>query len=123
MTPLAFVIEDDYDASEIYSTALEMIGYTVEVMHSGDEAIQRLTTDPPSMIVLDWHLPHMSGRDILARIREDKRLDDLLIFVASADSQAAESVRAEVDLVLQKPVTYSQLSDFAKRFSQKRGII
>ncbi len=123
MTPLAFVIEDDYDASEIYSTALETVGYTVEVMHSGDQAIERLSAEPPAMIVLDWHLPYMSGREILKRIREDKRLDNLLIFVASADSQAAESVRAEVDLVLQKPVTYSQLSEFAKRFSEKNGII
>ena len=120
-TPLmAFVIEDDYDASTIYATALQMVGYETEVISSGDVALQRLSEAAPDLIVLDLHLPHVEGGELLRYIRSDGRLKDKLVFIASADPLIADSLREQADLTLIKPVTFTQVRDFAQRFTKSR---
>jgi CheY-like chemotaxis protein len=116
----AFVIEDDYDASTIYATALQMVGYQTEVISSGDAALARLQQAEPDLIVLDLHLPHVEGSVLLHYIRNDQRLRDKLVFIASADPLVAESLRHQADLTLIKPVTFSQVRDFAQRFTKNR---
>lgn len=117
---LAFVIEDDYDASQIYATALNMAGYETEIISSGDTALDRLRQATPELIVLDLHLPQIEGGDLLRFIRADERLKHKLVFIASADPLVAESLRAQADLTLIKPVTFTQIRDFARRFTKKR---
>lgn len=117
--PLAFVIEDDADLSKIFSKALQAAGLTVEVIMDGLEAIHRLNKAVPIVIVLDMHLPNVDGLQILSHIRNDPRLASTRVIVATADanmSGMAEELQA--DLVLVKPVSYSQLRDFASRLLQ-----
>jgi CheY-like chemotaxis protein len=66
-------------------------------------------------VVLDLHLPHVSGEDLLAQIRSDDRLAHTRVMLATADPLMAESLRAKADLVLIKPISFSQLRDLSKR--------
>ncbi|HEX3049991.1 MAG TPA: response regulator [Aggregatilineaceae bacterium] len=112
---LAFVVEDDYDASVIFAKAMEVIGFEPEIISAGDVALERLKTEVPKIIVLDLHLPNVVGSDILRQIRLDERLVDTRVIVATADPRSAELIRDLADLVLIKPTTYSQVRDLASR--------
>ena len=118
MTRTAFVIEDDFDASAIASTALTRLDYETEIISTGDKAKKRLTECTPDLIILDLHLPYVNGSELLNFIREQDRFEKTLVFVVSADAQVAESLRSKADLVLLKPVTFSQLHELASRFSR-----
>ncbi len=107
------VIEDDADLSLIFSQALQAAGFEAEIICAGDEALARLEATTPDIVVLDLHLPRVAGTDILRRIRADPRLAHTRVIIATAHPHMAESLRGEADLVLLKPISFSQLRDLA----------
>jgi DNA-binding response OmpR family regulator len=74
-----------------------------------------LAETKPAVIVLDLHLPHVSGKNILQLIRSSHWLSETRVIIASADPITAEMVRSEADLVLLKPISFIQLHDLAAR--------
>jgi two-component system cell cycle response regulator DivK len=115
----ALVIEDDYDASNIFATALRVAGFNAEIINSGDVAQKRLGEVVPDLVLLDLHLPHVVGTDLLQQIRDDLRLKDTRVIVATADARLGDMTRTEADLVLIKPATFSQVRDLAVRLMRK----
>lgn len=117
MTPLiGMIIEDDSDLLAIFTHALKSAGYETEVCQTGTEALRRLQQVTPHLIVLDLHLPEVSGVEVLSHIQADSRFAKTRIVVSTADPLLADTLRDKSDLVLVKPVSYRQLTDLAARF-------
>lgn len=114
--PLALIIEDDADQNLIFTIALNQAGYATESIMNGSKAQRRLTEVVPKMIVLDLHIPNVTGETLLRQIRTDPRLGNSSVILATADAAMATSLQAEADLVLLKPISFSQLSILASRF-------
>jgi len=113
---LALVIEDDEDLSEIFTRALEMAGFTVESLLDGKTAQERLQDETvPSLIALDLHLPVVDGATLLKQINADERLGKTRVILTTADAAQAEYLRDDVDIVLIKPILFTQLRDLSKR--------
>jgi CheY-like chemotaxis protein len=113
--PLALIIEDNPAQSEIFTKAVQMAGFEVEAILDGQVALERLAVTIPQIVVLDLHLPHVSGDKILAQIQRDKRLSKTRIILATADPRMADPLREYSDLVLIKPVSFGQLKSLAER--------
>ncbi len=113
--PLALVIEDDPEQQKIFTKAIEMAGYSVETIGDGQEASDRLKEVLPVLIILDLHLPKISGDELLRQIRADDRLASVRVMLATADPLLAETLHDSSDLVLLKPVSFIQLRDLAMR--------
>lgn len=113
--PLALIIEDDPDLSVIFAQALQAAEFEAQVLQDGQVALAYLAKNQPVVVVLDLHLPHASGDDILHHIRSEGRLAQTRVIVATADPLMAESLRLEADLVLIKPISFTQLRDLAAR--------
>ncbi|MEM7029248.1 MAG: response regulator [Chloroflexota bacterium] len=112
---VAFIIEDDEALRELFTEALQQAGFETEALDDGDVAMTRLAASKPDVIVLDLNLPHVSGQQILQHIRASTQLENTRVIVVSANHRLAESLRILADLVLIKPVSFSQLRDLAKR--------
>ena len=112
---LALIIEDNEDLGIIFEGALQEAGFETEAISDGQTALDRLSEITPVVVVLDLHLPHVSGNDILHQIRADERLADTRVILATADPMMAESLRSKANLVLLKPISFNQLSELAKR--------
>jgi len=115
---LALIVEDDYDLAIIFAEALQAAGFDAEIVRAGDTALKRLAVTTPAVVVLDLHLPHVSGADILQQIRADARLAETRVMIATADPRMAELLEDEADLVLLKPISFSQIRDLAARMSR-----
>jgi DNA-binding response OmpR family regulator len=111
----ALIIEDDANLAKIFSFALQAAEFQTEIIQDGTLALARLAEIIPHLVILDLHLPHHSGQEILRKIRTDARLNQTRVMLTTADARLAESLREEVDLVLLKPISPSQLRDLAKR--------
>ncbi len=114
--PLALIIEDNEDQNMIFTKAMEMAGYAIESITDGTLAQKRLTETQPEMIVLDLHIPGVSGNVLLSQIRNDHRLQKARVILATADAALADILQPQADLVLLKPISFSQLSDLASRY-------
>lgn len=113
--PVALIIEDDESLATVFSMALQMAGFETEIARNGNVALSRLAEITPGLILLDLHLPHVAGQDILRQIRAEERLTSTWVILATADAIMAEGLRGEADLVLLKPISVTQLRDLAKR--------
>ena len=83
--------------------ALKSLGYSLN------------SEDPAELEDALTHLIALKPHIILRHIRDDARLVDAKVIVASADAVLAQSLDIDADLTLLKPVSFSQLRDLAKR--------
>ena len=114
---MAMIIEDNEDLAIIFAEALQAAGFETEIIQDGETAIAQLETSVPRIIILDLHLPHVSGERILGSIRSDQRFDATRVIIATADPRMADMLKDEADLVLLKPISFGQLRDLAARLA------
>ena len=112
--PFALIVEDSPVFSLMFSKALDD-EFEVEAIQDGEEAFMRLDSVTPDLIVLDLHLPGVSGRDILKRVKSDGRFMKTRVILTTSDERQAEELRNIVDIVLLKPLYPSQLRQLASR--------
>jgi DNA-binding response OmpR family regulator len=115
----ALVIEDDEDLSEIFSKALEKAGFEVETIRDGKIAQEHLKEVVPNVIALDLHLPHVDGATLLKQINADERLSKTRVILTTADAAQAEFLRDMADIVMIKPISFSQLRDISARLKRE----
>ena len=113
--PFALIVEDDRDISALFRHVLDIAGYHTEIILDGKEAITRLNSVRPDIVLLDLHLPGVSGTQILEHVRAEERLKSVPVVVITGYARDAESLPVEPDLVLMKPVNLEQLSNLVQR--------
>jgi DNA-binding response OmpR family regulator len=112
--PLAFIIEDDPQLSQIFLLTLSE-SFEVEAITDGAQALVRLADVVPALVILDINLPGVSGAIILHFIRADSRFESTRVILATADSRQAEGLQDKADIVLLKPISITQLRELANR--------
>jgi DNA-binding response OmpR family regulator len=117
---LALVIEDNVDQAEILAKSLQIAGFEAETINDGNAAMSRLDAVAPDLVVLDLHLPGVSGTAILLKIRGDPRLAHLPVIVVTVEPQTAGLVQDEADLILIKPIDFVQFGMAAVSLCQTR---
>jgi DNA-binding response OmpR family regulator len=115
MTDLAIIIEDDVDLAAIFTEALQMANFKVETIRDGLSAQRRLQQIVPCLVILDMHIPYLSGADILKLIRADERLINTAVVITTADARMGEAYTDIADFVLIKPIAFTQLRDLTAR--------
>ena len=116
MSDLALIIEDDEDLASIFAEALHGVGYEVEHVADGKLAQERLKGEGiPFIILLDMHLPHVSGPDLLTLIKQDDRFEKTTIIITTADARMGDMYRDQADFVMIKPISFVQLRDITAR--------
>lgn len=119
--PLALIVEDDRDIVALFRHVLDIAGYQTEMILNGRDAMNRLESFTPDIVLLDLQLPGMSGVEILRRMKEDERLANVPTVVITAYAPVADSLPVEPDLLLMKPVDITQLSNLAQRLQVTKG--
>ena len=119
--PVALIVEDDRDIVALFRHVLDIAGYHTEIVLDGLEAMQRLESSHPNIVLLDLQLPRMSGVDILTRMRADERMSTIPVVVITAYAPYANSLPVEPDLLLLKPVDINQLSRLVQRLQATQG--
>lgn len=113
--PLTLIVEDDVKLSQIFSKSLRAANFETALAHDGKKALESLEKLMPHVVLLDLHLPHVSGEQILQHIRAHPRFSKTRVVLLTADGNWGESLRQDADLVLVKPVSPLMLRDLATR--------
>jgi DNA-binding response OmpR family regulator len=114
-TPLALIIEDDDKLSIIFTEALRQAGFDTRIICDGAEALAKIQTCQPAVVMLDLHLPHVAGDKILEAIHHAEHLAQTRVIITTADATLAATLRPHCDLVLIKPISFLQLRDLARQ--------
>src|SRR2546428_12548185 len=73
MTPKPKVptVEDTSDVRRLYAIGLNQRGFQVKLAANGAEAFERITSERPDVILLDWVMPLMDGSEMLNKLSSD----------------------------------------------------
>ena len=116
--PLMLIIEDDNAAAQVMTAASQAAGFATEVVQDGSQAQDRLQAEASFAVILDLHLPRVSGITLLRQIRASERWRNTRVLVVTADPRLAQTIDAEADFVTIKPVSFTQIRDLAQRLLQ-----
>jgi CheY-like chemotaxis protein/anti-sigma regulatory factor (Ser/Thr protein kinase) len=101
----ALIIEDDFDARRILSTALRAEGWKVDEAEDGRVGLECIHRSKPSLILLDLMMPEMDGFEFVAQLRALPENRNIPIVVLTAKEVSPEERRAlngQVAKVVQK---------------------
>ena len=76
------LVEDDPLLGDGLAAGLTQVGYCVEWIREGQQALKAIRSDKFELIVLDLGLPGVDGMDILKKIRSQKDNTPILILTA-----------------------------------------
>ena len=85
MSQKILVVDDEQSIVTLLKYNLETAGYIVEVAYDGEEALKKVETEQPELIVLDVMLPKKDGIEVCKTIRSDKNLVPILMLTAKDD--------------------------------------
>jgi len=114
----AVIVEDDEVLGALFVEILDEVGLQTKLVRDGAGAFECIAEIMPDLVLLDMHLPHVSGVEILRRIRSDNQLKTIKVLVVTADALLAQSMEEIADVAFTKPVSYRQLKDMVSRLTQ-----
>lgn len=77
------LVEDDKALAEIYKDRLEALGYSVFPAADGITALYHIMTESPDLVLLDIMIPHISGDEVLRKMRATSWGKTIPVYVIS----------------------------------------
>lgn len=109
--PKILVIDDDNDLLDITQALLAKQGFVVETENNWDDALKRMETFEPQLILLDVFLNGIDGLDICKQLKTMPNTKHIPVLIFSAYPRVAESVIYEygADDFIAKPFEVNDL--------------
>ena len=111
------VVDDEPYILRSLSFVLEREGYHVVTAADGENALAKIRELRPGLIFLDIMLPHKSGYEICAEVKEDPELADTFISMWSAKGQQIDRERGMLggaDEYMTKPFSPREIIDYVR---------
>jgi two-component system chemotaxis response regulator CheY len=109
----AMVVDDSRAMCMILSRSLTQMGYEVCAAADGAEALELLRPDM-ELILVDWHMPRMSGLEFIERLRADPLYASVKVMMVTTETEVDQMVKAlatGANEYLMKPFTKEILAD------------
>jgi len=106
--PKVLLVEDNADIRRLYAIGLNQRGYEVKLAANGAEAVDRVASERPDYILLDWLMPLMDGREVVECLDGQDGARDIEIIVISGQP-APNALPNRVRSWLTKPLTVDEL--------------
>jgi DNA-binding response OmpR family regulator len=107
------VVDDEPSIRKYLQTLLEVDGYEVETLTSGEEALERIgsgTGEKPDYIILDVLMPEMGGLETLQRLMQiDRNLSVIMLSCTNEVGTVVEAIRMGAQDYITKPFEKSEL--------------
>lgn len=111
-------VDDERHIVRLVQVNLVRAGYEVVTAFDGKEALEKVTSEQPDLVVLDVMMPYMDGFEVLQNLRKNAATRDLPVIMLTAKAQDADVFRgwqSGVDCYLTKPFNPMELISFVKR--------
>lgn len=117
------VVDDERHIVRLIQVNLERQGYNVVTAHDGKEALEKVASEKPDLVVLDVMMPYMDGFEVLRTLRRNPETAELPVIMLTAKAQDMDVFRGYqegVDMYLTKPFNPQELLTFVRRIFHAR---
>lgn len=116
--PTVMVVDDSEDIRELMRVQLTLLGYRVIEASNGREAVEAVSEECPSLILMDITMPVLDGLEATRMIRGMAERCGVVIIAFTAlqsGRSRASALAAGCDDYIQKPVNLEQLSNLLQQ--------
>lgn len=105
------LLEDDVAVGTTMQLWLEAAGHTVHNFTSGKSIVREAARESFDLFMLDWHVPDLSGEEVVRWLREKQQSTVPVLFATSRDSETdiVAALQAGADDYMVKPVRRLEL--------------
>lgn len=123
--PRVLVVDDEIDLAQLIKHALERgRDAIVEIVTSGDAALDSVRAAPPDLVILDLNLPVIDGTDVCRRIRSQPSTATLPVIMLTARTAEADRVSGldlGADDYITKPFSLRELAARVRTVLRRRS--
>lgn len=110
--PKVMLIDDDTTILSLLQTLLEFEGFQVIQLNgqgNQDEIMGQIHLEHPDLVLLDVHLHHINGLDLLRLIRQDEGLGSIRVLMSSGMELGSKCTQEGADGFILKPYMPDEL--------------
>ncbi len=114
----ALVVEDSLTEMEVLTSCLRRGGLNVETASNGDEALAKISSHKPDVIILDVVLPGRSGFELCRDLKAEAGTSKIPVVICSTKGSEMDKfwgMKQGADAYLAKPVDQEQLLRIVKQ--------
>lgn len=118
MAKKILAVDDEKHIVRLVEVNLARAGYEVVTANDGKEALEKVHSENPDLVVLDVMMPYMDGFEVLQNLRRNPATRDIPVIMLTAKAQDADVFKgwqSGVDCYLTKPFNPMELLSFVKR--------
>ena len=104
------LVDDDRTLAGMLGEYLDLQGFAVEAVTSGEDALAVIANREPDLVVLDLGLPGIDGFETLARLRKDHAVPVIMLTARGEDQDRIAGLLAGADDYLPKPFNPAELA-------------
>jgi CheY-like chemotaxis protein len=109
------VVDDEVGITEALSELLSEEGFRVLTARNGKEGLERIAGTRPDLILLDFMMPVMDGREMMQALQGDAAHRDIPVVLMSAMPRSSLPADCKPTLFLRKPFNLDQLLAHVRR--------
>jgi len=110
------IVDDDPAVRALLATTLPPERYEIAQAADGREALELARKRAPSLVLLDWRIPRLSGAEVLAELKRTLPAVPVIVLTAEIQSRHRhEARRLGADLFLTKPFSPLELLEAIER--------
>lgn len=118
------IVEDEASLAKILAYDLKKSGYAVTIFHDGELAATAIPQQPTQFYIVDWMLPHRSGIELVAIIRQYHPHAYIVMTTAKDDEMSVvEGLDSGADHYMTKPVSNRELIAHLQAFMRRQSQI
>ena len=103
------IVDDEPKITRLVRDYLENAGFAVTVARDGREAMMRVRTERPDLIVLDLGLPGIDGLDVTRALRRDAGVPIIMLTARAAETDRVVGLELGADDYVTKPFSPREL--------------
>lgn len=115
------IVDDDMCLAEQIRTVLAGFFRSIDMVSTGDEALEKIRTIKYDLVVTDLMLPGVSGSEIIDRLRKQTATPAIVISAKGDCATRAEALQGGADDFIMKPFSWAELQIRVQRIIQRQG--
>ncbi|MEN6495400.1 MAG: response regulator [Thermoguttaceae bacterium] len=114
--PALLITDDDAAFRETLQSVFEPEGYRTFLAGDGEEALEIVCSQKVHLVILDMHMPKLTGLETLRLVKQVKALLPCILMSAQLDDTIIEQAqRAQAFSILAKPITRRQITGIVRQ--------
>lgn len=117
------VVDDNEDSRELVIKILKGKGHKLCEAVDGEDALEKVATEQPDLILMDISLPKVDGHEVTRRLKSDERFSSIPVIALTAHAMKGDrekALAAGCEGYISKPINVREFYDRIKVFLKPR---